>query len=191
MQPTWFSGILSGFQSVLDLTALDGTDGFNIDAEGTSGNNGVSVASAGDVNGDGIDDLLIGQRSAGDNPPGAGSSYVVFGNSSGFGAEFDISSLDGQDGFRVNGEAANDASGASVSSAGDINGDGFDDLLIGVSLLPIRTAIFPVPATLSLAQAGGFPAESRSPISMARMVFRLTAKQQETVLAFQSPPSET
>ena len=42
-----------------------------------------------------------------------------------------LSSLDGTNGFAINGIAAGDFSGYSVSSAGDINGDGFDDLIIG------------------------------------------------------------
>ena len=42
-----------------------------------------------------------------------------------------LSTLDGTNGFRLDGEAAGDRSGYSVSSAGDVNGDGYDDLIIG------------------------------------------------------------
>jgi len=42
-----------------------------------------------------------------------------------------LSSLDGTNGFKINGEAADDRSGFSVSSAGDVNGDGFADLIVG------------------------------------------------------------
>jgi Ca2+-binding RTX toxin-like protein len=55
----------------------------------------------------------------------------VFGSNSGFGAGLDLSTLDGSNGFAINGIAAYDQSGFSVSSAGDVNGDGFDDLIIG------------------------------------------------------------
>src|SRR4028119_1292073 len=48
-----------------------------------------------------------------------------------FGPTFNLSTLDGSNGFAINGIAANDWSGSSVSSAGDVNGDGFDDLIIG------------------------------------------------------------
>jgi Ca2+-binding RTX toxin-like protein len=56
---------------------------------------------------------------------------VVFGKASGFAAELVVSSLDGSNGFQINGEAAFDFSGDDVSGAGDVNGDGIDDLLIG------------------------------------------------------------
>jgi Ca2+-binding RTX toxin-like protein len=55
----------------------------------------------------------------------------VFGSNSGFGASFNLSALNGSNGFAINGIAALDYSGRSVSSAGDVNGDGFDDLIIG------------------------------------------------------------
>jgi serralysin len=56
---------------------------------------------------------------------------VVFGQAGGFGANLNLSTLDGTNGFQISGEAANDFSGRSVSSAGDVNGDGFNDLIIG------------------------------------------------------------
>ena len=92
---------------------------------------GVSVASAGDVNGDGFDDLIIGATNADPNGTGSGASYVVFGQAGGFAANVELSDLDGTNGFQINGEAAGDYSGLSVASAGDVNGDGFDDLIIG------------------------------------------------------------
>ena len=97
---------------------------------------GGSVSSAGDINGDGIDDLIIGAREADPNGNNnAGQSYVVFGKDTAvdgaFEATFELSDLDGSDGFVLNGIDAFDYSGGSVSSAGDINGDGIDDLIIG------------------------------------------------------------
>jgi len=55
----------------------------------------------------------------------------VFGKGSGFDATLDLSSLDGSNGFRVDGAATYDFSGYSVSGAGDVNGDSFADLMIG------------------------------------------------------------
>jgi Ca2+-binding RTX toxin-like protein len=58
---------------------------------------------------------------------------VVFGQAKGFDTSLDLSSLDGTNGFQINGEAAGDGSDRSVSSAGDVNGNGFDDLIIGAA----------------------------------------------------------
>ena len=58
---------------------------------------------------------------------------MVFGKSGGFSSAFDVSTLDGTIGFRLEGIDAKDYFGRSVSSAGDVNGDGFDDLIIGAS----------------------------------------------------------
>ncbi|MEG4032852.1 cadherin-like domain-containing protein, partial [Microcoleus sp. S36b_A4] len=128
-------GSNSGFGAGLNLSTLNGSNGFTINGIAAVDQLGWSVSSAGDVNGDGFDDLIIGARFADPNGIyGAGSSYVVFGSNSGFGASFNLSTLNGSNGFAINGIAANDWSGSSVSSAGDVNGDGFDDLIIGARL---------------------------------------------------------
>jgi hypothetical protein len=125
-------GSNSGFGASLNLSTLNGSNGFAINGIAAYDQSGESVSSAGDVNGDGFDDLIIGARSADPNGIlGAGQSYVVFGSNSGFGASVNLSALNGSNGFAINGIAASDYSGFSVSSAGDVNGDGFDDLMIG------------------------------------------------------------
>jgi Ca2+-binding RTX toxin-like protein len=125
-------GKASGFAATLALSTLDGTTGFRLDGAATSDRSGWSVASAGDVNGDGYDDLIVGARFADPNgTSNAGSSYVVFGKASGFAATVALSTLDGTTGFRMDGAAVNDFSASSVASAGDVNGDGYDDLIVG------------------------------------------------------------
>jgi hypothetical protein len=110
---------------LFNLSSLDGSNGFNINGINANDSNGTSVSNAGDINNDGIDDLIIGA-------PGAGQSYVVFGSTNGFNTNLDLSSLDGSNGFTINGNAS-DSSGTSVSNAGDINNDGIADLTIGAS----------------------------------------------------------
>ncbi|MEA5625272.1 beta strand repeat-containing protein [Nostoc sp. UHCC 0251] len=127
-------GKSSGFGSVLSLPSLDGSNGFVINGIDQGDSSGGSVSSGGDINGDGIDDLIIGASSASPNGrQSAGESYVVFGKSSGFGSALNLSSLDGSNGFVINGIDQGDGSGVSVSNGGDINGDGIDDLIIGAS----------------------------------------------------------
>ena len=93
------------------------------------------MASAGDVNGDGIDDLIIGAWRADPNGnSSAGASYVVFGKRDGFDASFDLASLatgDGSTGFVISGAKEGSQSGHSVAGVGDLNKDGYDDLIIG------------------------------------------------------------
>ncbi|MCP5100187.1 MAG: DUF5011 domain-containing protein, partial [Chloroflexi bacterium] len=88
---------------------------------------GRCVSSAGDVNGDGYDDLLIGTDGDEDGGSNAGQTYLILGKSSGWAMDTDLSTADAS----FWGEDAGDQAGRSVSSAGDVNGDGYDDLLIG------------------------------------------------------------
>jgi Ca2+-binding RTX toxin-like protein len=125
-------GKASGFASSIDLSSLNGTTGFRLDGEAADDRSGVSVSAAGDVNGDGFDDIIVGARLGNPDSLGnAGKSYVVFGKASGFASTIDLSSLNGTTGFRLDGVVDNDESGTSVSAAGDVNGDGFDDIIVG------------------------------------------------------------
>jgi len=130
-------GKAGGFGAAIDLAAVaQGRGGFVIQGEDAFDYAGYSVASAGDLNGDGFDDLIVGARSAdaaGNAKDGAGAAYVVFGKAGGFGAAIDLAAVaQGQGGFVIEGEDAGDRAGVSVASAGDLNGDGFADLIVGV-----------------------------------------------------------
>ena len=90
-----------------------------------------SLAGAGDVNGDGLADLLIGvSTSVPLGRTGAGESYVVFGRPDA--GRVDLSEIEaGVGGFAILGPADNSLSGALVTGAGDVNGDGLADVVIG------------------------------------------------------------
>ncbi|MCF2873045.1 FG-GAP-like repeat-containing protein, partial [Octadecabacter sp. G9-8] len=117
--------------TAVELSDIEnGSGGFVINGVAEGDGSGWSVSGAGDVNGDGLDDLIVGAR--GDDPNGdaSGASFVVFGKSDGTAVELsDIES--GIGGFVINGVAEDDSSGISVSGAGDVNGDGLDDLIVG------------------------------------------------------------
>ncbi len=126
-------GKASGFTSNIDVSSLDGTTGFRLDGEQPNDNLGWSVSRAGDLNNDGFDDLIIGTPFTDINGVNSGSAYVLFGKASGFGATVDLSSLASDAGFRLDGLAADDQFGVSVNAAGDVNGDGFADMIVGAS----------------------------------------------------------
>ena len=84
---------------------------------------GHSVAGAGDVDGDGLGDLLVGARGYDVGGPFRGAAYLLYGPVVG---DVDLALADA----RLEGEATEDAAGFVVASAGDLDGDGYDDLLV-------------------------------------------------------------
>ena len=98
---------------------------------------GFSVSSAGDVNGDGLADLLVGAKGAGGKFPwgsifGPGHTYVVFGKADTTSINlFDLETDNNTKGYVIKGESDGDTSGWSVRSAGDVNGDGLADVIVG------------------------------------------------------------
>jgi len=121
-------GQASGWTPSFNLTTLNGTNGFAVPGIVAGGGLGISVSTAGDLNGDGKADLVLGAWGVSSN---AGAAYVLFGQASGWPASFNLSTLNGTNGFAIPGIAANAYLGYSVSTAGDINGDGKADLVLG------------------------------------------------------------
>ncbi|MFN7882819.1 MAG: hypothetical protein ACK5PF_07375, partial [bacterium] len=125
----------SSLNSINLLSIAVGIGGFVLHGRDAGDQSGYSVASAGDINGDGFEDLIVGaSRGAAENNAKwlAGESYVIFGKPSGWGGPIDLTAVaGGTGGFIFFGQDSGDSSGTSVASAGDINGDGFADLIIG------------------------------------------------------------
>ncbi len=114
----------------INLGDLQPAQGFVIQGDAEYDRAGISVSSAGDVNGDGFDDLIIGADRGDDGGSAAGEAYVIYGGAT-VGADIDLSTLTPEQGYIIQGDVEGDRAGVSVSTAGDVNGDGFDDLIVG------------------------------------------------------------
>ena len=128
---------------------------------------------AGDVNRDGVQDLIIGASGFNSN---TGAVYVVLGGTGAWPASFNVSALagssgggNGKNGWRIDGENINDKFGASVA-ARDFNGDDYDDIVIGAPsansgandgaayLIEGSSSIWPASSTIASHMAAGLPA---------------------------------
>jgi glycosylphosphatidylinositol phospholipase D len=152
-------GSTAGFPASIDLSTLNGRNGFKLIGTGQNTGTGLYADGAGDVNGDGVGDLIIGAPFVPSGPGNSGQGYVVFGRSTGFPASLDLSALDGSNGFTVNGSGPFDYLGI-ASAAGDVNGDGIDDVLIGApGVANASYVIFgsrsPFPANLAVSTLNG------------------------------------
>jgi len=115
----------------IDLSRIEnGRGGFAIQGAAEGDFAGYAVAGAGDLNADGFADLIVTAPNESTGGPTAGASYVVFGKASGTPVRL-VDVAAGVGGFTILGEAPRDQSGISVAGGGDVNGDGFDDLVIG------------------------------------------------------------
>lgn len=110
----------------IDVSELNSAQGFVVNGANPGDEIGWSVSNAGDINGDGITDIIIGAPEEGTG----GSSYIIFGTTTGF-SNINLSTLTTNQGFAIYSSTAYEQNGYSVSKIGDINGDGYDDIIIG------------------------------------------------------------
>jgi hypothetical protein len=128
----WLEGTAEGLAVVVDDEGaeypvevdpfLSSAADWTAEADQAGANLGVSVASAGDVNGDGFDDVVVGAYLYDDGESNEGAAFLYLGSASGLGDVASWSAAADQDQAEF---------GVSLSSAGDVNGDGFDDVVVG------------------------------------------------------------
>ncbi|MEM9387000.1 MAG: VCBS repeat-containing protein [Pseudomonadota bacterium] len=137
------ASVAGAFEATYDLADLleenggDGSEGTVFSGEAVADSAGSYVRGLGDINGDDLDDFAIVASSADlDNRPNAGRVYLVYGTPSGFPAELTLASLhadaggDGSAGVVLNGLGENVGVGDVVKRIGDVNADGFVDLIV-------------------------------------------------------------
>lgn len=129
------SASLSAAPAEINLSDLNGSNGFRIIGVAAGAMAGSAVAGVGDINGDAIPDFAIGAPGTNFGASAEqGQIYVFFGRPAGnpWPASVDPTTLNGSNGFVINGVDAGDQLGAAIARAiGDVNGDGRRDLLIG------------------------------------------------------------
>lgn len=111
--------------AAVDVTA-EGTWGVRMRGERDGFATGTSVSGAGDVDGDGLDDVLIGAHRLYRNLPG--KAYVVFGREDA--TDVRLGDLRGR-GFALVGGPGRDRAGSALAALGDVDGDGLDDVVVG------------------------------------------------------------
>lgn len=114
----------------LNVDALPLSKGFSLYGEGVDSAVGHAVSSAGDINADGLDDLLIGAYPKAFGTVQAGQAWVILGSDDASQPSRHLADFRSSDGMALRGGSDVDQLAHSVS-AGDFNGDGFSDVLLG------------------------------------------------------------
>jgi hypothetical protein len=106
-----------------DLAAPSGAHpSWTAESDKEDANLGASVGTAGDVNGDGYDDVIVGAYRYDNGQNNEGRAFVYHGSALGLSSTADWTAESDQGGALL---------GWSVGTAGDVNGDGYDDVIVG------------------------------------------------------------
>ena len=108
-------------------SGISTTPSWNATSDQVGAQFGQSVSTAGDVNGDGYDDVIVGAFSYDNGQVNEGRAYVYYGSASG---------LLSSPAWNAESNVANAWFGRSVGNAGDVNGDGYDDVIVGAPSEP-------------------------------------------------------
>lgn len=108
-------------------SGLAGTPAWTAESDVASSLFGANVAAAGDVNGDGYSDVLVGAYGYTNTESYEGAAFVWYGSASGLGANGTPANAD----WTAEGNQVSAQMGYSVSTAGDVNGDGYSDIIVG------------------------------------------------------------
>jgi hypothetical protein len=112
----------AGAKYPLTIDPLATTPAWTAEANQNGAHFGQSVSTAGDVNGDGFSDVIVGASFYDNGQTDEGAAFVFLGSASG------LSMIHG---WTAEGNQVNAAFGCSVATAGDVNGDGFSDVIVG------------------------------------------------------------
>jgi hypothetical protein len=125
-------GKTGGSSDINDLSNFTSAQGFRVFGEETGDHSGYVNSMVGDVNADGIDDIMIGAYMASRNGKiNAGLTYVIYGQQGGFAQDINMTLLSQTQGFRMYGATPYSYSGHSNGIAGDFNFDGIKDIVVG------------------------------------------------------------
>lgn len=163
--------VVGGTTRCLDVAAMTSDQGYSV-MDSTAGSTfGTYVGSAGDFNGDGIDDLLVGNSNF---DGGRGAAYVIYGGRT---ANLDVAAMTAADGIQILGPAVGSLFGSTANEIGDVDGDGLGD--IGVfsasTVGEIPAAVYVIygvdglPATIAtdtFPQSAGFTVTGFAPFQM-------------------------
>jgi hypothetical protein len=131
-----FGQLTRDSSGALDTTGLNPNDGLIIIGDSTDDRTGKALSSAGDVDGDGITDLLIGVYWGGDRTgvTNSGEAHLIYGSQIAGRAAISIGDVTPDLGVVISGADDGDHLGTAVADLGDLNGDGYDDILLAAHL---------------------------------------------------------